>query len=33
MASIVIGAILAAVAGFRNESKGLLIGEGVDPKL
>lgn len=33
VASIVIGAILAVVAGFlAYESKGLLIGEGVDPK-
>jgi cation diffusion facilitator family transporter len=33
VASIVIGAILAVVAGFLAfESKGLLIGEGVDPK-
>src|SRR5258708_1685907 len=33
VASIVIGAILAVVAGFlAYESKGLLIGEGVDPR-
>jgi len=33
VASIVIGAILAVVAGFlAYESKGLLIGEGVDPQ-
>jgi divalent metal cation (Fe/Co/Zn/Cd) transporter len=34
VASIVIGAILAVVAGFLAfESKGLLIGEGVDPEV
>ena len=34
MASIVIGVILAVVAGFLAfESKGLLIGEGVDPRV